>query len=268
MSATQADRDVGERSGLRAVAMPSEHGGWGLTLEPVLLGLVVAWSGAGVALGVAAFTAFLVRTPLKLVAVDLRRGRWLDRSRLALRIAIVELIVLASAVALTVVMAGWSWLAPVVVAGPLVAIELSFDVRSRGRRLLPELCGAIGIAAVAAAIVLVAGRSNGLAAGVWLVLAARAVGAIPFVRVQILRLRRGRGPVWQSDLAQVASVAVATAAVVADRRLLLGLVGVVMLAAAQSVWVRRPPIPAKQVGLRQMAMGLALVAVTAVGVAW
>ena len=237
-------------------------------MEPVLLGLVVAWSGAGVALGVAAFTAFLVRTPLKLVAVDLRRGRWLDRSRLALRIAIVELIVLASAVALTVAMAGWSWLAPVVVAGPLVAIELSFDVRSRGRRLVPELCGAVGIAAVAAAIVLAAGRSNGLAAGVWLVLAARAVGAIPFVRVQILRLRRGRGPVWQSDLAQVASVAVATAAVVADRRLLLGLVGVVMLAAAQSVWVRRPPIPAKQVGLRQMAMGLALVAVTAVGVAW
>ncbi len=268
MSATQADRDVGERSGLRAVAMPSEHGGWGLTLEPVLLGLVVAWSGAGVALGVAAFTAFLVRTPLKLVAVDFRRGRWLDRSRLALRIAIVELIVLASAVALTVAMAGWSWLAPVVVAGPLVAIELSFDVRSRGRRLVPELCGADGIAAVAAAIVLAAGRSNGLAAGVWLVLAARAVGAIPFVRVQILRLRRGRGPGWQSDLAQVASVAVATAAVVADRRLLLGLVGVDMLAAAQFVWVRRPPIPAKQVGLRQMGMGLALVAVTAVGVMW
>jgi hypothetical protein len=268
MSATQAERDVGVRVGWRAVAMPSEHGGWGLTLEPVLLGLVVAWSGAGVALGVAAFTAFLVRTPLKLVAVDLRRGRWLDRSRLALRIAMVELIVLGSTVALAVALAGWSWLAPAVVAGPLVAIELSFDVRSRGRRLVPEFCGAVGITAVAASIVLAAGRSSGLAAGVWLVLAARAVGAIPFVRVQILRLRRGQGPVWQSDLAQVVSVAVATAAVVADRRLLLGLVGVVVLAAAQSVWVRRAPILAKQVGLRQMGMGLALVAVTAVGVLW
>ena len=42
----------------------------------------------------------------------------------------------------------------------------------------------------------------------------------------------------------------------------------VMLAAAQSVWVRRAPIPAKQVGLRQMGIGLALVAVTAVGVLW
>jgi hypothetical protein len=267
MSTTQAEHDV-TRPGWRAVAVPSEHGGWGLTLEPVLLGLIVAWSGAGLALGVAAFTAFLVRTPLKLVAVDLRRGRWLARSRLALRFAMVELVLIGSTVALAVALAGWSWLTPVLVAGPLVAIELSFDVRSRGRRLVPELCGAVGITAVAASIVLAAGRSDGLAAGVWLVLAARALGAIPFVRVQILRLRRGHGPLWHSDLAQGLSVAVATVAVCADRRLLFGLVGVVMLAAAQSVWVRRAPIPAKQVGLRQMGMGLALVAVTAAGVLW
>ena len=30
-----------QRSPLRTVALPSEHGGWGLTLEPVLLGLLV-----------------------------------------------------------------------------------------------------------------------------------------------------------------------------------------------------------------------------------
>ena len=268
MTATQAEHVGTERAGWRAVAMPSEHGGWGLTLEPVLLGLIVAWSGAGVALGIAAFIAFLLRTPAKLVAVDVRRGRWLDRSRLALRLAIVELLVLGSAVASAVVLTGWSWLAPLVVAGPLVAVELSFDIRSRGRRLLPELCGAVAIAAVAASIALAAGRSGRLAVSVWLVLAARAVGAIPFVRVQIMRLRRGRGPVWHSDVAQATSVAVAAMAVVADRRLLAGLIGLVVLAVMQSVWVRRAPVPAKQVGLRQMAMGLALVAVTAAGVLW
>ncbi len=259
---------MGIRPAWRTVAIPSEHGGWGLTLEPVLLGLLVGWSGAGLAISVAAFTAFVMRTPLKLVVIDVRRGRWLDRSRLALRIAIGELAVLLSTVALAVALAGWSWLVPVAVAAPLVAIELSFDVRSRGRRLVPELCGAVGIAAVAASIVLAAGRANGLAAGVWLVLAARAVGAIPFVRVQIMRLRGGDGAVWSSDLAQAASVVVATVAVVADRRLLPGLAGIVVLACLQSIWVRRAPMPAKQVGLRQMAMGLVLVAVTAVGVMW
>ena len=248
--------------------MPIEHGGWGLTLEPVLLGLLVAWSAAGAALGIAALTAFLLRTPAKLVAVDVRRGRWLDRSRLALRIASIQLIVLGSAVAVAVARAGWTWLAPLLIAGPLVAVELSFDIRSRSRRLLPELCGAVGITAVAASIVLAAPRSGALAAGVWLVLAARAVGAIPFVRVQIMRLRRGQGPVWQSDVAQVVSLSVATVAVIVHPPILPGAVAVATLAVMQSVWVRRAPIPAKQIGLREMGIGLALVAMTAAGVMW
>ncbi len=248
--------------------MPTEHGGWGLTLEPVLLGLIVAWSGAGVALGVAAFAAFLLRTPAKLVAVDIRRDRWLDRSRLAMRIAIIEAGVLAIAVAMVITLVGWRWLLPVLVAGPLVAIELSFDIRSRGRRLVPELCGSVGISAVAASIALAGGRSMGLAIGLWLVLAARAISAIPFVRVQIFRLRRGQGPVWHSDLAQVAGLVIAAVAVVVDRRLLAGAVGVLLLTLAQSVWVRLAPIPAKQVGMRQMFIGFALVAVTATGVLW
>lgn len=248
--------------------MPTEHGGWGLTLEPVLLGLIVALSGAGVALGVAAFAAFLLRTPAKLVAVDIRRDRWLDRSRLALRIAVIEALVLAAAVATVITLAGWRWLLPVLVAGPLVAIELSFDIRSRGRRLVPELCGSVGISAVAASIALATGRSMGLAIGLWLVLAARAISAIPFVRVQIFRLRRGQGPVWQSDLAQVVALAVAAVAMVVDRRLVAGVVGVLLLTVLQSVWVRLAPIPAKRVGIRQMFVGFALVAVTATGVLW
>lgn len=255
-----------QRAAWRSVAVPSEHGGWGLTLEPVLLGLIVAWSGGGLALGVAAFAAFLVRTPLKLVFVDIRRNRWLDRSRIAARIVAGELVVLGVAVATAGKLAGWTWLLPAALAAPLVAVEVWFDVRSRGRRLVPELCGAIGIAAVAAAIVLAAGRDGRLAAGLWLVLAARAIGSIPFVRVQISRLRRGEWPVRHSDVAQVASLAVGVTAMLVDRRLVFGLMGVVLLSVMQAVWVRRAPIAAKRLGLRQMAMGLGLVAVTAAGV--
>jgi len=270
MSTIEADPNVGQRPTWRAVLMPREHGGWGLTLEPILLGCIVAWSIGGAALGVAALTAFLVRTPLTLALVDHRRGRWLDRSRLAARVAAAELLVLLAAVAVTIgtTGSGWRWPVPVAIAAPLVAIEVWHDVRSRGRRLVPELCGAVGIASAAASIVLAAGRSATLAGGVWLVLAARSIGAIPFVRVQILRLRRGEGPVRQSDLAQVASLTVAVAALLLDRRLAAGGAGVAVLAAVQSVWVRRPPIAAKRLGLRQMVLGFGLVAVTAAGVLW
>lgn len=254
-----------ERALWKVVAIPSEHGGWGLTLEPVLLGLLVAPSVAGGALAVAALLAFLVRTPLKLAVVDARRDRWLARSRLALRVTIVELALLAGAVALAVATAGLTWAPVVAIAAPFVLVELWFDVRSRGRRLLPELCGAIGISGVAAAIVLAAGRGAALAAGLWIVLAARSVGAIPFVRVQIGRMRRGLRSTRSSDVAQVLAVALGVVAVVFERPLVAGLAGLTALGVLQLVWVRRPPIAPKQLGLRLMALGLALVLVTAAG---
>jgi hypothetical protein len=50
--------------------------------------------------------------------------------------------------------------------------------------------------------------------------------------------------------------------------LLAGAIGIALLGLAQVVWVRRAPVAAKQLGLRQMAIGVALVAVTAAGVLW
>ncbi len=258
----------GARLRWRSVAVPTEHGGWGLTLEPVLLGLLVAPSPAGVALGVAAFVAFVVRTPLKLAVVDVRRDRWLARSALAAKIACGELTVIVAMAAFAVWAAGWSWLVPVAIAFPMVAIEAWFDARSRSRRLVPELCGAVGIGAVVAAIVVAGGESNQLAAALWLVLAARSIGAIPFVRVQIMRLRRGAGPTGPSDVAQLAAVAVGTVAVAVDHRVAAGLIGLVVLVALQAVWARRPPPVAKVLGMTQMGLGIGLVLVTAAGVAW
>jgi YwiC-like protein len=261
-----AARPVGQRSTWRAVAIPEEHGGWGLTAEPALLGIVVAPSWAGAALVLAAFVAFVARKPLKLVLVDRWRHRRLPRSRLAARIAAVELGVLAALALVAVTLAGWRWLVPVAVAAPLVGVELWFDMRSRSRRLGPELCGAVGIAAVAASVALAGGAGAWLAAGLWLVLAGRSLAAVPFVAVQIDRLRHGTGSVATSDRAQIAGVAVAAAAVAVDPALLAGATAVVALAAAQAFWVRRPPVPALVLGVRQLMLGLAIVAITAAGV--
>ena len=117
------------RSPWRAVAIPSEHGGWGLTLEPALLGLLVAPSIAGGAIGVAAFLAFLVRTPLKLALVDRHRHRVLQRTRLAVRVAAVELTVIILLTVVALLDAGWEWTIPFAIALPLFGVELWFDAR-------------------------------------------------------------------------------------------------------------------------------------------
>ena len=268
MPVSTSERPVAtERSLWRAVAVPTEHGGWGLTLEPVLLGLLIAFSWPGLAIGLAAFVAFLARTPLKLAVVDHRRQRSLPRTRLATRVAAIELGLLGLLGGAALWSAGAAWVVPVLIAIPLVAVELWFDVRSRSRRLLPELAGAAGITAVAASIAIAGGGSWRLAVAVWMVLAGRAVASIPYVRTQIVRTRRGSSPLGTTYLFQLAGAGIGFAAVAVDARVLVGAAAVAALAAAQSVAVRREPIPpVKVIGLRQMAAGLGVVAATAVGV--
>ena len=258
--------DAAERPMWRRVAMPSEHGGWGLTLEPPLLALLVAPSRAGAAIGVAAVLAFLARTPVKLVLVDLGRHRRLPRTRLTAMVGAVELALIGALVASAIVVAGGAWLVPLLVGLPLLALELWYDARSRGRRLVPELSGAIGIGATAAAIVVAGNGAWQLGVALWLVLAGRACVSIPYVRAQVLRLRRGV-PMSASTVAiQLAGVGVAVVGGVVDRSVLAGTVGVVAIAVAQAPTVRRPVPPPKILGLRQLAFGLALVAMTAAGV--
>ena len=246
--------------------MPSEHGGWGLTLEPVLLGLLVAFSWPGLAIGVAALLAFLVRTPLKLALVDRRRQRSRPRTRLAWRFAAAELALIALLGALAVAGSGWPWLVPLAAALPLVGVELWYDIRSRGRRLAPELAGAVGICAVAAAIAIAGDAGTRLAMALWLILAARAVASIPFVRTLIARLHGRAASPATSDAAQAIGALVALAAIAVDAAVLAGAIAVLVVALVQVRWIRRPIPPVKVVGLRQMLIGLAVVAVTAAGV--
>ena len=113
-----------QRTLWRSVAVPSEHGGWGLTFEPVLLGLIVAPSWAGVAIGVAAMLAFVARTPAKVVLVDSWRHRRLPRTRVAALIAAGESAVLVVLLGVAAATASGPFWIPLLAAVPLIAIEL------------------------------------------------------------------------------------------------------------------------------------------------
>ncbi len=254
------------RSLWRAVAVPTEHGGWGLTLEPVLLGLLVAPSTTGVLLGVAAFVAFVARTPLKAVLVDARRGHDLERTSVARKILIGEGLVLAGLVtAATAVGDPRFWL-PAIAALPLVGVELWFDMRSRSRRLTPELAGAVGVSAVVAAIVLADASTYRLAAALWMVLAARAATSIPFVRAQVglLHGRKVAGSV--GALSDLAALALAGAAWLVDESLLAGSLTVAGIVVYQRASARAPVTRATILGARQTIVGITLVLITVLGV--
>lgn len=260
---------------LRGVAIPSEHGGWGFTLEPVLLGLLVApgWACAGI--GLAAVAAFLTRHPLKLWLTDVRRGVRYPRTALAARVALTY----AAAGVLGLVLAAtarpsdpqssaiWTslwW--PLILALPLIGVQLRFDARGQGRNLLPEIAGTAAMGSVAAAIALAVGRDAGLAYGLWLVLAMRAVAAIFYARTMVTRARGIAVPPGQAYAAGVVATAVLAAGAAARLTPWLSAAGMVLLLAYAIITLSRPPVPAKVVGWSQMAFGLLVVVLTAIGI--
>lgn len=258
-------RRAGARE-VHSVALPSEHGGWSLTVEPVVLGLIVAWSWSGLALGAAAVVAFVARTALKVVLVDRWRHRWLARTRLAARVVALEAGLLAVLFAVAAVGARGPFWVPLFVAAPLVAVELWFDMRSRSRRVVPELCGTVGIGSVAAAIVLADGGDTALAIGLWAVAAARAIAAVPYVRTQLVRSRGHAPALGPSDLAQAVAVATVGVAWLAGTIPLAPLAVIAGVAVLNGASVRTRPRPAVVTGIHQTLLGVVVVAVTAASV--
>ena len=251
---------------VRSIALPTEHGGWGFTLEPILLGLLVAPSATGWEISAAALGIFLARRPVKIFSTDLVRRRWLPRSTVALGFAILYGgIALAGVIGAFITTEGPFWW-PVLLAMPLAAISLRADAHSRNRVLLAELSGSIAMGATVTAITLGAGWDPVPAFGLWLVLAARDVAAIFLARGQVRRFKDkpvNRSVIYAAQIGAVAVVAIAAgldavpwAAVIA-----IALVGVVSV-----VTVNRPPVPAKVVGWTQMGVGLMVVLITAAGV--
>ncbi|GIW31782.1 MAG: hypothetical protein KatS3mg071_1956 [Meiothermus sp.] len=251
---------------LKAVALPNEHGGWGFTLEPVLLGLLVAPSGAGLGLGLFALAAFFTRHPLKLWLSDLRRGRNFPRTALARNLALLYGLLALAGLILAVWWATGPFWIPLLLALPLVGVQLWFDAHNRGRNLLPELAGAVAMGSVAASIGLAGGLEAGPALGLWLVLAMRSMAAIYYARAQVRRARGKSVNLVAVYLAEVFAVAVL---IVGTRVGLLvpwpSIVALAMLIPLSLYTFSKTPVPARVVGWTQMAFGLLIVGCTWLG---
>lgn len=249
----------------RSVALPAEHGGWSLTLEPVVLGLLVTPSLAGAALGGVALVGFLARTPLKIFFVDRYRGRHLPRTKLAGRVGAIELVFFVGLLALATATGSIRFWIPLLIAAPLIAIEVWFDVRSQSRRLIPELAGTVGVASMAAAIPLAGGDTALVAVGLWCVAAARAVATIPFVRLQLRRAKDQAHNHRTSDAAQAVAVCAAAIGWAFDAVPTAGMVAIAGIATIHTWLARRAPPATPVLGAQEVVFGLTVVLATSLG---
>jgi len=251
----------------KPIALPAEHGGWGLLAEPVILGLVLAPSAAGACLALAALLGFLARHPLRLWLLDRRKGVRYPRTALAegffAGYAGLGALLLAGAFALAPA-PFWPALAA---AAPIGLVALAFDARGRSREALPELSGAIALGASAAAIALAGGAPAGVAWGAWALLALRAITSVLYVRARI-RLDRGLPAGAGVVLAgHAAALAAATAlARTAWAPWLATAAFLVLLArAAWGLSPRRRRVRPQVLGFQELGYGLLTLTLLAVG---
>jgi hypothetical protein len=155
---------------------------------------------------------------------------------------------------------------PLAAALPLIAVQAAYDVRSRGRRLVPEIAGPLGIGSAAAAIALAGGAAAAAAAGLWLVSGLRSVVSVLLVRTQ---LRRAKSQPYGERPVHLVAATVVVGAAAAGFAGWIPWLGVTAIAAlAPFGWwsLRRPPVSAVTVGIHQTVAGIVVVALTAAGV--
>lgn len=178
------------KSRLKGVAFPASYGSWSLVSEPILLGLLVAPSSAGLLLSLAGFLTFLLDQPLTIILADRQRGRQYARTRLALRVAIAYLLLMSVCFTIAIWLVGFRPLLPLILAVPLLIVFVVYSQRP-GRSWQAELSAPTAFSAITATIALADGWELAPALALWAVMIARAVPAVLYVRAR-LRLAKGK----------------------------------------------------------------------------
>jgi hypothetical protein len=258
----------------KSVALPAEHGGWSFLIEPLILGLILRPSTAGAWLAAGAVAAFLARHPLKLVALDRRRGVRYPRTRLAERFFAAYALAAASSFLVAFSLAGGAILTPIAAAAPFALVALMRDLQGRGREALPEVAGAVGLGASAPAIVLAGGGLPSTAWLAWALGAARAATAILYVRARV-RVARGLDGEARATLARpvmivhAGALLMALAAVNAARLSPIAASAflLLLLRAVHGLAPGCAPIRAQVLGIQEVLVGAACLGLFAAGLA-
>jgi hypothetical protein len=221
----------------------------------------------GFFLALATISAFLLRHPLKLFLRhrhDLAESR---RVRVSLYVSLVYGSMALGGCIAAIAVAGPMVIVPVVLLSPLVVVYLYYDSLYRARHLTAELAGPLGLAAVAPAIALAAGWHGPQAMALWVILMARAIPAILYVRARLRLERGGRVTKTPPVLSHVIAIAVVCVLVwLGLSPALVALAGLVLL--VRALWglsVYRRFTKTRHIGFLEIGFGLLYVLLTATG---
>jgi hypothetical protein len=183
--------DIRRPMRLRGIALPNEHGAWGMLFEPLVAATAIAFSVTAIWISLAVIAAFLIRQPLKVLMITRKAGRTMPQAEFASKFFFYYSAVFAVGAAGTLVTAPAVSFLPLIISVPLAAVPIYYDAVGKSRNLAPELAGAAAITSSAAVIALAGGWPITSALSLWVILACRWIPSILYVRSRLL-LEKGK----------------------------------------------------------------------------
>jgi hypothetical protein len=141
--------------------LPAEHGSWFMLGFPLVLGLLLRPSLAGLCVSGAALCLFLGRPPLR---------RLLEGRKYPAQVRAIVLLGGAAAASslLALLSSNYLFLIPLACVTPLILLALRADVGRAARTLTVELAAQVSFSALAAAVVVAGGGTYSQAGRAWL----------------------------------------------------------------------------------------------------
>lgn len=252
---------------MRGVALPAEHGAWSFWLEPVLLALLIAPSATGMFIAVLSLASLLIRQPLKILLIDIRKHKVYRRTRQSALFVSLYGVIAAAAIVAILWRAEYQALIPLIPAYLVAAVVIwHFDVEGDSRAWLPEALAAAVMAAFAVSICLAGGWKWDTAAAVGVILLARAVPAVMYVRARLRQIKSGNNAILIPIVLHGLTLCAVLLLNWFTLAPLLATAAVLTLLARAIFFLRfGAPFEPRILGIQEVVIGLAYVALVAAG---
>jgi hypothetical protein len=148
-------------------------------------------------------------------------------------------------------------LTPLLIAAPLILLQLNFDFTRRSRALIAELAGSVATGSLATSLALSAGWPLRTALVLWVIVIGRSAPTILYLRTQLRRLHGRRASAGPPLLAHVAAIVVMLFLIRIGAAPVLALVAVLILFVRALVGLSNADrgTTAKTLGLHEMLFG-------------
>lgn len=228
---------------------------------------IMVWpSLGGSLLAAGVISAFLAYRPAKLLYTDLIRGRRFRRTRVSLALASILGLVAAALLVTSAAVAGPRPFVAFLFAAPFALVFVAYDL-SPGRFWQAEVAAPLAFASSAAAVVLAGAGSWRLAGVLWVVVTARSLPSVFYVRAR-LRLERGTpARTWLALVAQSFGLVVVTWMATTGWLPPLAIVAMAILLARASFGLSplRRKASASAIGMTEIGWGVIAMTIVATG---